>query len=131
MWMQETIGDAKHVRSGRGKLFLFLSAFFFVEGLGILASPNLAQRVSDLPLQPFLTLHLMEAFYQVSNSRVQQARGIVFYSVGLPKESLLRGGPGHPGIGPPCAEGELPERALLFSCRRRHSASCEAAHHVL
>lgn len=53
MRMQETIGDAKHVRSSRGKLFLILSAFFFVEGLGILASPILAQRVCHLPLQQF------------------------------------------------------------------------------
>ena len=41
----ETVNDAKRVRTGRGKLFLILSAFFFVEGLGILAQPNLAQRV--------------------------------------------------------------------------------------
>ena len=112
--MQETIGDAKHVRSSRGKLFLFLSTFFLVEGLGILASPNLAQRVSHLPLQLFLTIHPMEELHQVSNSRVQRARGIVFYSVGL----LLRGGPGHPVIGPPCAEGELPESTLRPSLQK-------------
>ena len=44
----ETVNDAKRVRTGRGKLFLILSAFFFVEGLGILAQPNLAQRVCCL-----------------------------------------------------------------------------------
>ena len=43
----ETVNDAKRVRTGRGKLFLVLSAFFFVEGLGVLAQPNLAQRVAS------------------------------------------------------------------------------------
>ena len=49
--LQETASEAKHVRSGRGHLFLILSVFFFVEGLGILAYPTLAQRVSH-PLPP-------------------------------------------------------------------------------
>ncbi|CAL5220327.1 g2318 [Coccomyxa viridis] len=42
--LQETASEAKDVRSGRGHLFLILSVFFFVEGLGILAYPTLAQR---------------------------------------------------------------------------------------
>ncbi len=46
--LQETASEAKDVRSGRGHLFLILSVFFFVEGLGILAYPTLAQRVSHL-----------------------------------------------------------------------------------
>ena len=49
--LKETASEAKSVRSGRGKLFLILAAFFFVEGLGILAHPTLAQRVSHPPLQ--------------------------------------------------------------------------------
>ena len=50
--LNETVHEAKHVRTGRGKLFLVLSAFFFVEGLGILIAPNLTQRVSQL-LPPY------------------------------------------------------------------------------
>ncbi|CAL5220326.1 g2317 [Coccomyxa viridis] len=42
--LQETASEAKDVRTGRGKLFLILGTFFFVEGLGILAYPTLAQR---------------------------------------------------------------------------------------
>ena len=49
--LKETASEAKSVRSGRGKLFLILAAFFFVEGLGILAHPTLAQRVSHPPIQ--------------------------------------------------------------------------------
>ncbi len=44
--LQETASEAKDVRTGRGQLFLVMSVFFFVEGLGILAYPTLAQRVS-------------------------------------------------------------------------------------
>ena len=43
--LQETVAEAKDVRTGRGKLFLTLSVFIFAEGLGILAHPTLAQRV--------------------------------------------------------------------------------------
>jgi len=46
--LNETAQEAKDVRTGCGKLFLVLSAFFFVEGLGILIAPNLTQRVSQL-----------------------------------------------------------------------------------
>ena len=49
--LKETANEARDVRTGRGKLFLILSAFFFVEGLGILAHPTLAQRVSHPPVQ--------------------------------------------------------------------------------
>ena len=89
MRMQETIGDAKHVRSSRRKLFLILSAFFFVEGLGILASPILAQRVCHLPSSHVLCS--IKCPIQVCSGR----RGL-FLIVGLP----FHGGPGHPGIAP-------------------------------
>ena len=46
--LQETASEAKDVRTGRGQLFLVLAVFFFAEGLGILAYPTLAQRVSHL-----------------------------------------------------------------------------------
>lgn len=42
----DTARDVRHVRTTRGRLFATLAAFFFVEGLGILARPNLMQRVS-------------------------------------------------------------------------------------
>lgn len=62
--LKETVSEARDVRTGRGKLFLILSAFFFVEGLGILAHPTLAQRVSHLP--------------------VRLALGVSFHRTGLP-----------------------------------------------
>ena len=49
--LQETASEAKDVRTVRGKLFLVLATFFFVEGLGILAYPTLAQRVSHQACQ--------------------------------------------------------------------------------
>ena len=51
--VKDAICDAQHTHSTRGKVFAILAGFFFVEGLGILAQPNLAQRVRRiLPATP-------------------------------------------------------------------------------